>query len=101
LAVVAGLSANHLAALLLPHGLRRLYLARDDDPAGRAAVAALAARAGETGIEVLTLDAALGDLNEDLRALGRDALAAGMRVQLAPEDVARFLVLGGADRKAG
>lgn len=31
LPLVAGLSANHLAALLLPVGLRRLYLVRDDD----------------------------------------------------------------------
>ena len=31
---VAALSANRLAALELPAGLRRLYLARDDDPAG-------------------------------------------------------------------
>ncbi len=33
--MIAGLSANHLAALLPPNGLRRLYIARDNDPAGR------------------------------------------------------------------
>ena len=33
------LSANHLAALLLPRTLRRLYVARDDDPAGDAVMA--------------------------------------------------------------
>ena len=90
LPMVAALSANHLAALLLPPTLRRLYLARDDDPAGRWAVETLATRAEKSGIEALTLDATLGDFNEDLRKLGRDALAAGVRVQLAPEDVARF-----------
>jgi len=94
LPMAAALSANHLAALELPSGLRRLYLARDDDPAGRGAVEILASRAQEAGIEALTLHPTLGDINEDLRQLGRDALAAGVRVQLAPEDVARFLVLG-------
>ncbi len=93
LPAIAGLSANHLAALELPPTLRRLYLARDDDPAGHNAVAALAQRAEETGIEALTLDSALGDFNEDLRKLGRDVLAAGVRVQLAPEDVSRFMPL--------
>lgn len=91
LPMVAALSANHLAALLLPPTLRRLYLARDDDPAGRWAVETLATRAEESGIEALTLDATLGDFNEDLWKLRRDALAAGVRVQLAPEDVARFV----------
>jgi hypothetical protein len=101
LPMVAALSANHLAALELPTRLRRLYLARDDDPAGRSAVKALDTRAREAGVEVLVLDAELGDLNDDLRLLGRDALAASMRVQLAPEDVARFLVLPEAERQVG
>ena len=33
--MVAALSAAHLAAILFPATLRRLYIARDDDPAGR------------------------------------------------------------------
>ncbi len=90
LPMVAALSANHLAALVLPPTLRRLYLARDDDPAGHWAVETLATRANEAGIEALPLDAALDDFNEDLRKLGLEALAAGIRVQFAPEDVARF-----------
>ncbi|HEV7228061.1 DUF7146 domain-containing protein [Brevundimonas sp.] len=91
--MIAGLSANHLAALTLPPTLRRLYIARDDDPAGRGAVTTLAARARDAGIEALTLDAVLGDFNEDLRRLGHAALADGVQAQLAPEDVARFLVV--------
>ena len=39
LPMVAALSANHFAAILLPATLRRLYVARDDDPAGDAAMA--------------------------------------------------------------
>jgi hypothetical protein len=87
----AALSAAHLAALLLPDTLRRLYIVRDDDSAGDGARDSLAERARAVGIEALTLSPLLGDLNEDLRLCGRDALAAAMRVQLAPEDVARFL----------
>lgn len=93
LPVIAALSANHLAALELPPTLRRLYLARDDDLAGRGAANALAARACEAGIEVLVLDAELGDLNDDLRLLGHEALGANVRMQLAPEDAVRFLAL--------
>ncbi|MEA3264656.1 MAG: toprim domain-containing protein [Pseudomonadota bacterium] len=99
--MVAGLSANHLAALLLPEGIRRLYIVRDDDPAGRIAVGTLSTRAREVGIETLVLDAALGDLNDDLRRLGTETLAAGMRGQLAPEDVERFLAIDRVVREAG
>ncbi len=100
LPMVAALSANHLAALELPSTLHRLYLVRDDDLAGRGAVEALSARATAAGIEALPLDASLGDLNDDLRLLGREALAASVRLQLAPEDVGRFLVMGESSRSA-
>ena len=101
LPMVAALSANHLAALKLPTMLRRLYLARDDDPAGRSAVETLGNRAREAGVEVLVLDAERGDINDDLRLLGRDTLAANIRVQIAPEDVARFLVVSDTERRTG
>ena len=45
------------------------------------------------GIEAIVLSPVMGDCNEDLRLLGVDALRAGIRVQLAPEDVARFMTL--------
>jgi hypothetical protein len=86
----AALSASHLAALVLPATLRRLYVVQDNDPAGRWAAQALADRARHGDIEALILVPALGDLNDDLRRLGVAALAAAFRVQLAPEDVARF-----------
>src|SRR5258708_10898446 len=41
LPMAAALSANHLAAMLLPLTLRRLYIARDADAAGDAAVTGL------------------------------------------------------------
>jgi hypothetical protein len=92
LPMAAALSANHLAALLWPSTLRRLYVAVDVDAAGEAAVAALTARAGVAGIEAITLSPRLGDFNEDLCTLGRDALRETLRPQLVSDDVARFMV---------
>ncbi|MCA1457042.1 toprim domain-containing protein [Bradyrhizobium sp. BRP22] len=89
--MAAALSANHLAALLLPLTLRRLYIARDADPAGDFAVAALTERALESGIEAIPLSPRLGDFNEDLRTLGVEELRGAMRVQIAPQDVVRFM----------
>ncbi len=91
--MAAALSAAHLAAILFPDTLRRLYIARDDDPAGDGAMATLIGRAEEAGIETLVLSPRLGDFNEDLRALGVDALRAAIRVQIAPQDVIRFMEL--------
>ena len=55
LPMAAALSANHLAAMLLPLTLRRLYIARDADAAGDAAVTALTERAEAAGIEAIAL----------------------------------------------
>ena len=91
--MAAALSAAHLAAILFPDSLRRLYIARDNDPAGEGAVANLIDRADAAGIEAIVLSPALGDFNEDLRLLGLDHLRAALRVQIAPQDVARFIEL--------
>lgn len=93
MAMAPALSAAHLAAILFPPTLRRLYIVRDDDPAGDGARDMLIERANADGIEAIPLSPALGDFNEDIRRLGIDALRAGVRVQLAPEDVARFMSL--------
>ena len=90
LPMIAAGSANHLDALLLPDGLHRLYVAEDDDAAGRGATASVMARAEAAGIEARRLSPALGDFNDDLQRLGREALHAALRVQLAPKDVERF-----------
>jgi hypothetical protein len=47
LPMIAGLSANHLAALELPPALRRLYVTRDNDAAGLNATERLRVRATE------------------------------------------------------
>lgn len=101
LPAVAALSAAHLAALILPPTCKRLYIAEDADRAGRNGANQLAARAEAVGIESLRLQSPLGDLNDDLVHLGHDAMMAGLRIQFAPEDVARFLLVDGtaAERK--
>ena len=91
--MVAALSAAHLSAILFPDTLRRLYIARDDDSAGDGAMATLIDRAQEAGIEAIVISPRLGDFNEDLRLLGIDALRAASRVQIAAQDVARFMEL--------
>ncbi|WP_042062739.1 toprim domain-containing protein, partial [Acidomonas methanolica] len=83
LPLAACLSSAHLAALIFPPLLRRLYVLRDDDPAGDQALATLHARAGDAGIELIGLSPRLGDFNDDLRALGRGALRAILHPQLA------------------
>src|SRR6516164_6298590 len=91
LPMVAALSANHLATILFGVTLRRLYVVCDNDPAGDLAAATLTDRAQAAGIEALTLSPTLGDFNEDLRRLGVDHLRTALRVQLASQDVPRFL----------
>ena len=100
LPVIAAGSANHLRALLLSDGLRRLYVAEDDDTAGRRATASVMTRAEAAGIEAIRLAPARGDFNDDLRQLGREALRAALRVQLAPEDVERFWTPGRESARA-
>jgi hypothetical protein len=91
LPMVAALSANHLAALLLPSTLRRLYVAPDADPAGDAAMASLCNRAEAAGIEPFVLSPCFDDFNDDLRRRGMEWLRASVRRQLVPPDVVRFL----------
>ncbi len=93
--MIAGLSAAHLAAIAFPPALRRLYVARDDDPAGTIAMKALAERAEAAGIEFVPLGPRLGDFNEDLRLLGADHLRAFVLPQLGADDRQRFIAPSG------
>lgn len=90
--MMAGLSAAHLAAIAFPADLRRLYVARDNDPAGALALDRLRERAGPAGIEVLALEPLLDDFDSDLCSFGREQLAASVRSQVLPDDAARFLI---------
>ena len=92
LPMAAALSANHLAALLLPPTLRRLYILHDAGAAGEGAATALSERAQSAGVETILCAPTHGDFNEDLRAFGLDALRAAVRIQFAPEDIRRFLL---------
>jgi hypothetical protein len=96
LPVAAALSANHLASLLWPGTLRRLYVAVDADRAGLTAVTTLTTRALEAGIEAIALSSRLEDFNEDLRAFGTNQLRDALRRQFLPEDVARFMDIAAA-----
>ncbi len=91
--MAAALSSAHLSAILFPTTVRRLYILRDNDAAGKGAAASLIDRANAVGIEAIILSPTLEDFNEDLRRLGVDALRAAIRAQIAPENVARFLKL--------
>ncbi|QYU67002.1 SAM-dependent methyltransferase [Leptolyngbya sp. 15MV] len=90
LPMIAALSASHLVALVLPLGVRRLYVAQDGDDAGARAVATLTVRAGRAGIEPVALRPRSDDFDDDLRQIGPAELAAWVRVQLAPEDAAHL-----------
>ena len=91
MAMVAALSAAHLGAILFPAALRRLYIVRDDDPAGDGAMNRLMDRARTAAIEAMVLSPQSRDFNEDQRNFDINALRAALRIQLAREDVVRFL----------
>lgn len=92
MSMVAALSAAHLGALILSPELRRLYVARDNDAAGRLALARLRDGAGARGIDIRALTPRAEDFNADLLALGADRLRTWLAEQLAEEDIRRFLI---------
>jgi len=87
LPLAAALSAANLAAFRLPTTLRRLYVARDRDPAGAKAAQALVERSTQVGVCAIVLSPRLDDFNTDLRAFGADDLQACLRSQLTPRDI--------------
>ena len=86
MAMAAALSAAHLAAILFPANLRRLYVIRDNDPAGDSARDSLIERATDLGIEAIVLSPAMQDFNDDLRHFGLAALRASIADQLMRKD---------------
>ena len=91
LPMVAALSASHLAALLLPPSLRRLYLAADNDAAGRRAATRLTERARDAQIEAHLLLPRADDWNTDVRTFASRMILEDLAAQLAAADAARFL----------
>lgn len=80
-ALVAALSASHLAGFILPPWVRHLVIIRDNDPAGIRAARNLTARAAELGISATILRPVLKDFNADLRQLGREVLISTIQRQ--------------------
>ncbi|BEV13200.1 toprim domain-containing protein (plasmid) [Asticcacaulis sp. DW145] len=92
--LVSATSANHLAVLLFPPGLKTLLVIRDNDSAGDIATDALFARGQAAGLEVHLIEPELDDLNSDLMKLGRPRLIHRVREQLPQALVERFMVAG-------
>ena len=88
--VIAALSAAHLTALILPPSLRRLYVARDNDEAGRLALERLRENVQDS-VVVHALVPKTEDFNADLLSLGSDRLREWVAAQLAPDDSRHFL----------
>ena len=84
--MAAGLSAAHLAAILFPPDLRRLYLLRDNDAAGDFVEALLGDRCRASEIDCRVLKPAAEDLNADLRLYPFETVKARMLAQMAAED---------------
>ncbi|KGM47332.1 DUF7146 domain-containing protein [Pseudooceanicola atlanticus] len=68
------LTATHLGLFIPPPGIQRIWIARDNDEAGRNASMRLRNQLESLGIDCGDLVPSLGDFNDDLRAFGRDAL---------------------------
>lgn len=90
--MAAATSSAHLAVILFPPRLRRLYVARDRDAAGDAAFGILTDRTQAAGIALVSLMPDLADFNDDLRQYGALALGERVRLQLHEQDLTRFSV---------
>lgn len=88
--MAAATSSAHLAAILFPPALRRLYVARDRDAAGDSAFGILTDRVQAAGIELVSLMPELGDFNDDLRDHGASALGQRVHALLHEHDRVRF-----------
>ncbi|WP_413207743.1 toprim domain-containing protein [Rhodospirillum sp. A1_3_36] len=101
LPVAAALSSAHLAALIWPRSLRRLYVAIDRDRAGSLAWDRLRERARAVGIDCRPLVPRAKDFNADLLTLGPDRLRSWLAEQLAEEETAACLHPCGVDTGGG
>jgi len=67
------LTATHLGLFIPPSGVKRIWIARDNDVAGERAAQILASKLASSGIECRCLVPKLSDFNEDLLAFGKEA----------------------------
>ena len=86
LPAAAALSAAHLRAFTPPPGISRLVIAADADPEGEGAAAELAKRTDTLGIATNVVAPKHGDFNDELAALGTDALTCRLRPLLGHID---------------
>ncbi|WP_299959395.1 toprim domain-containing protein [uncultured Roseobacter sp.] len=93
LPIAAALSSNHLAAFDPSVGVRRLYVAIDNDEAGQVAFDALTNRFADSDLHLLPLRPMLDDFNGDLRKCGIDEMRSHLRPQLLPVDVPTLLAV--------
>ena len=68
------LAATHLGLFIPPPGIKRIWIARDNDETGSAALLKLRNQLESLGVDCGDLVPSMGDFNDDLRAFGRDAL---------------------------
>ena len=68
------LTASHLGLFIPPPGIKRIWIARDNDDAGRSASKRLRNQLESLGITGGDLVPQLDDFNDDLLAFGKDAL---------------------------
>lgn len=68
------LTATHLGLFIPPPGVKRIWIARDNDEVGRNASMRLRNQLKSLGIACGDLVSTMGDFNDDLRAFGKDAL---------------------------
>ena len=68
------LTATHLGLFIPPPGVKRIWIARDNDEAGHKASTRLRNQLDSLGIVYGDLVPAMGDFNDDLQAFGKDAL---------------------------
>ena len=77
--IAACLTATNLAVYQPPSRVKRLWVAHDNDKAGDRALATLKARAETASFRVFALPPLRNDHNDDLRAFGKDIMAARLK----------------------
>ena len=68
------LTATHLGLFIPPPWIKRIWIARDNDEAGRNASMRMRNQLESLGIACGDLVPKMGDFNDDLQAFGKDAL---------------------------